>query len=502
MSRKSKLVRNPYRKVEPGKEHNLYVEQELTTDGENYILNVPEFKAFDYYGRCKEKNKELYKKISDYAKEEGLVVNKDNMPTDIPAEKYIELIKRAKIELGQGWGINEKIWIINKVDPILVPYVNVRPAEGSTMRKPREKKEKPKKEEKAKTIEELKPGEEMEIDPSEITFGRMLPPVTQYVERKKEPTMTRKEFTERIKEEKERHYKEFLDSYYKYGVDNLGTSNSAVASSKPYGEAGEAYYYVFKDKDPVAWNKIVNKDPELEPLLKKHNKLIKNPKEYFEQFYYQESEREPSEGFLSSEGEKESQYKDDSSEYAYDSDNWHGYAEGNPYSDLEEEQGEEDMEEIIQKMPALSLSPAPAPAPAPAPSSKQTKRELFRERMLKKKKGEEVSAPATAPPQAPTGSITRTEFEIRKDFYEKSKGLTQALKDAGWKLVLSKSKQKHYYHNTNTGVSTFEKPTSGGKKTRKKRGKRTKKSKMKKTMKTKHTKKKKTPKKKNHTLKK
>ena len=468
MSRKSKLVREPYRKVEKADEHNLYMEQELTTGGENYILNVPQFKAFDYYGRCKEKNKELYKKISDYAKEEGLVVNKDNMPIDIPAEKYIELIKRAKIELGQGWGINEKIWIINKVDPILVPYVNVRPAKGSGFSKPREKKEKSgKKEEKAKTIEELKPGEEMEIDPSEITFGRMLPPVTQYVERKKEPTMTRKEFTERIKEEKERHYKEFLDSYYKYGVDNLGTSNSAVASSKPFGPAAEAEYYVFKDKDPVAWNKIVNKDPELEPLLKKHNKLIKNPKEYFEQFYYQESEREPSEGFLSSEGEKESQYKDDSSEYEYDSDNWHGYAEGDPYSDLEEE-------EIIEKMPALTLAPEPAPAPAPA----------------------------TAPPQAPTGSITRTEFEIRKDFYEKSKGLTQALKDAGWKLVLSKSKQKHYYHNTNTGVSTFEKPTSGGKKTRKKRGKRTKKSKMKKTMKTKHTKKKKTPKKKNHTLKK
>ena len=55
----------------------------------------------------------------------------------------------------------------------------------------------------SRTIEELKPGEEMEIDPSEITFGRMLPPVTQYVERKKEPTITRKEFNEHIKEEKD-----------------------------------------------------------------------------------------------------------------------------------------------------------------------------------------------------------------------------------------------------------------------------------------------------------
>ena len=445
MSRKSKFVRNPYRKVEAAKEHELNIEHELTTDGETYILNVPEFKAFDSYGKCTKKNKELYKKISEYAKQEGLVVNRDNMPTDIPAEKYIELIKRAKTELGEGWGVNEKIWIINKVDPILVPYVNVRPAKGSSMRKPREKKEK------AKTIEELKSGEEMEIDPGEIVFGRKLPPVTQYVERKKEPIMTRKDFIERIKDEKERHYKEFLDSYYKYGVDNLGTSNSAVASSMPYGAAAEAEYYVFKDKDPVAWNKIVSKDPELEPLLKNHNKLIKNPKIYFEKFYYLESEREPSEGFLSSEGEKESEYEDDSSEYAYDSDTSHGY--------------KEEEEEIIEKMPALSLAPTQATA-------------------------------------APTGSITRTEFEIRKDFYEKSKGLTQALKDDGWRLELSKSKKKYYYFNPKTGVSTFQKPTSGGKKTRKKRGKRTKKSKMKKTKKTKHTKKKKTPKKKNYTRKK
>ena len=168
MSRKSKLVRNPYRKVEKADEHNLYMEQELTTGGENYILNVPQFKAFNNYGRCKENNKELYKKISDYAKEEGLVVNKDNMPTDIPAEKYIELIKRAKIELGQGWGINEKIWIINKVDPILVPYVNVRPAKGSGFSKPREKKEKSGKKE-AKVIE---------ADPDEIIWGPVLDPVT------------------------------------------------------------------------------------------------------------------------------------------------------------------------------------------------------------------------------------------------------------------------------------------------------------------------------------
>ena len=460
MSRKSKFVREPYRKVKAADEHNLYIEQELTTDGENYILNVPQFKAFDYYGKCTKKNKELYEKISEYAKEEGLVVNRDNQPWDIPAEKYIELIKRAKIELGQGWGINEKIWIINKVDPILVPYVNVRPAKGSGFSKPREKKEKTgKKEEKAKTIEELKSGEEIEIDPGEIIFGRKLPPVTQYVERKKEPTITRKEFTERIKDEKERHYKEFLESYYKYGVDNLGTSNSAVASSKPFGPAAEAEYYVFKDKDPVAWNKIVSKDPELEPLLKERKKLIKNPKRYFEDFYYQESEREPSEGFLSSEGEKESEYEDDSSEYAYDSDNWHGLAEGDPYSDLEEE------EEIIEKMPALSLAPATA---------------------------------------APTGSMSVEELKQRKDFYEKSKALTQADKDAGWRLQLSKSKNLYYFFNERTKKTQWTPPTtpSGGKKTRKKRGKRTKKSKMKKTKKNKHTTKKKTPKKKNYTRKK
>ena len=34
MSRKSKFVREPYRKVEAAKEHELNIEHELTTDGE------------------------------------------------------------------------------------------------------------------------------------------------------------------------------------------------------------------------------------------------------------------------------------------------------------------------------------------------------------------------------------------------------------------------------------------------------------------------------------
>ena len=33
----------------------------------------------------------------------------------------------------------------------------------------------------------------------------------------------------------------------------------------------------------------------------KHKKLLRDPKEFFENFYYLESESEPSEGFLSSE---------------------------------------------------------------------------------------------------------------------------------------------------------------------------------------------------------
>lgn len=450
--------------------------QEVEVDGKTYIITIPSGNQF----RAMEKSGKEFKEVYDYLKENYKTRKDGTMIFDKEEghifEPHIRAIRKGFTENGLGWGKNCKFWYDNlflEKSPQLYEkqmYVAISPAE--TLRKTTQKKEK------AKRIEDLKPGESIEIDEADIQFGEMLPPVTQYVTVKKEPKkipiQTRKEFTQRIKDEKERHYKEFLESYYKYGIDSLGTTKSYVGSRRPFGEEAEAVYYVFKDKDPEAWNKIVKEHPE----LAKHKKLLKDPKEFFENFYYLESESEPSEGFLSSEASIESDYQGESSEYEYDPDTWHGYAEGDPYSDLEKE------EEIIEKMPA----PEPAPAPAPAPSSKQERRDLFRQRRLQmKKKSESAKAPAPAP--APdTGSVSTDIFLQNKDKYKKEKVLNAnpALKDAGWNLVWSKTKQEHYYHNNKTGKAQFEPPTppSGGKKTRK-RNKRSKKSKMKKSKKTK-----------------
>lgn len=132
MSKNFKNWREPWRKI--GKAH----EYKITIDGENYIHNVPEFKAFDYFSSCrkKEQNIPIYKKIAQYAKEEGLKVDKDDPPMPlVSAEKYAQLIKRAKEELGQGWGLNEKIYIKNIVDIAASPYTNIRPDKGSNFRK-------------------------------------------------------------------------------------------------------------------------------------------------------------------------------------------------------------------------------------------------------------------------------------------------------------------------------------------------------------------------------
>ena len=356
--------------------------QEVEVDGKTYIITIPSGNQF----RAMEKSGKEFKEVYDYLKENYKTRGDGTMIFDKEEghifEPHIRAIRKGFTETGLGWGKNCKFWYDNLFLHDKAPeqyekqmYVAISPAE--TLRKTT------KKPEKAKTLEGLKPGESIVLDEGDIEFGdEILPSVTQYVTVKKEPKkipiQTRKEFTQRIKDEKERHYKEFLATYYNHGIDHIGTTKSFVGSRRPFGEEAEAVYYVFKDKDPEAWNKIVKEHPE----LAKHDKLLKDPKKFFENFYYLESESEPSEGFLSSESEIGSEYQGESSEYEYDPDTWHGYAEGDPYSDLEKE------EEIIEKMPAPEPAPAPAPAPAPPPAlrSKQEKRDLFRQRRQQMKK--------------------------------------------------------------------------------------------------------------------
>ena len=99
MSRKSRM-RDPYRKVGKASEYSISI------DDDQYVLNVPEFKAFDLFGnsRKKSENQPVYEKIAEYAASEGLDLDKDRPPMPlVDAKKYIELIKRAKKELGQGF---------------------------------------------------------------------------------------------------------------------------------------------------------------------------------------------------------------------------------------------------------------------------------------------------------------------------------------------------------------------------------------------------------------
>ena len=49
MSKKFKDWRNPWRTIGKAKEYKISI------GGENYIHNVPEFKAFDYFGSCRKK---------------------------------------------------------------------------------------------------------------------------------------------------------------------------------------------------------------------------------------------------------------------------------------------------------------------------------------------------------------------------------------------------------------------------------------------------------------
>ena len=437
MSKKSKdRMRDPYRKVGKASEYSISI------DDDQYILNVPEFKAFDLFGNSRKKNENqpVYEKIAEYAASEGLKLDKDHPPMPlVDPKKYIELIKRAKKELGQGWGVNEKIWIKNIAHIASAPYANVRPDHGSGFSKPRGKMTAPTKHLGTIAVEDGDSNSDnmkksVILNEEDIVFGGPIEfgfgeKIRSEEREKKDPTMTRKEFVNDQNELKDDAYREFLSDY---AGQQLALDDNKTTHDK---------YFVSRKKNPDAWNKIVDANPSLvrkaryfadqerqygpdsfpatndkgeslhelweageiteaeyDRAMVDHT-LLKDPEAYFNEIYWPSMadyrSRDPSEGFLSS---------DDDSVMS------------------------EEYEEIVEKEAAPAPVPAPTPVPAPAP------------------------APAPAPgPVRP---------EISEDLH-----------NAGWRSMLSKTHNAYYFYNKNSPNTkpVWKLPTKGGRAMRRSR---------------------------------
>ena len=126
-----------------------YQKFNFTVDGRDYILELPDGITSNVIINNKKKKPELYKKISSLAREKGYDLDSDSkeeiqLPR-ISKEQYADLIREAKIALGEGWTQTEKIYVNNivRTSGPSYPYASIFPANKSgTVRKKRECKKK------------------------------------------------------------------------------------------------------------------------------------------------------------------------------------------------------------------------------------------------------------------------------------------------------------------------------------------------------------------------
>ena len=122
----------------PMRDREKYKQYNFTVDGNEYVLEVPDGVTTSVIINNVKKNKHFYEKMSSLAKERGYDVDNDTPPMPLVSkEKYVELIRDAKIALKEGWKQSDKIYIKNIVD-VGPPYASIYPANKSgTIRKKR-----------------------------------------------------------------------------------------------------------------------------------------------------------------------------------------------------------------------------------------------------------------------------------------------------------------------------------------------------------------------------
>jgi hypothetical protein len=123
----------------PMRKRSGYRKYDFKIDDREYILEVPDGVTTQIVQNHTKDKRELYEKIASLAIEKGYKVDKDTPPMpEVSKEKYADLIRDAKIALGEGWKQSEKIYIKNIGDIIAAPYASIFPNnKEATVRKKR-----------------------------------------------------------------------------------------------------------------------------------------------------------------------------------------------------------------------------------------------------------------------------------------------------------------------------------------------------------------------------
>jgi hypothetical protein len=425
-----------FRKKKADQEHEF-----STMDGTEYILYAPNFKQQEAYAKSLTNYKDVFDRIKADIKDNVAIAKSkgDGLPKDFDHVEWATLLSSTLKKLNKTWGVNDKIWIYNKnydgtkSTPMylaITPKITQRNAIRGAQ----------------KVSAAAAAGSEFIIDPKNVTFGPSLPPITQY-------------------------------AYVVTKIDGLT-------------------YYYHTEKDVDKDNHFMIENAKGEQVDK--NGEIFDPGEDFRRFVEEGQKDEPP---APSRAKSAAYPSDDESEddYQYESDNERNDFDYNdgipPYEgarwdyDLEgwvsdpmdpeiyDEEGNyrilpEDI--IVEPEPEPEPEPAPMPAPAPAPiqsqESRRDKLNARRRRMAEKalaERGTRAPMPMPMPMPMPTPPPPPPPVAPAEDprIVEARIGLPSP-----WEAYISTKYNKVYYIDTSKGEidnkGQWERPTIGGKRTR------------------------------------
>jgi hypothetical protein len=408
-----------------------------TMDGTEYILYAPNFKQQAAYEKSLTTYKDVFGRIKEDIEEDATIAkSRDGFPKEFDHVEWAELLSSTLKKLNKTWGVNDKIWIYNKNydgTKSIPMYLAITPkiTQRNAIRGAQ------------KVSAATAAGSEFIIDPKNVTFGPSLPPITQY-------------------------------AYVVTKIDGLT-------------------YYYHTEKDVDKDNHFMIENAKGEQVDK--NGEIFDPGEDFRRFVQEGQKDEPP----APPRAKSAYPSDDESEddYQYESDNErndYDYNDGIPpypgatwdyefevwvsdpfdMDQMDEEGNYKIPPEDIIVEPEPEPEPMPMPMPAPAPiqqqESRRDKLNARRRRMAEKALAErETRAPMpmpmpTPPPPPPPPPPPVAPAEDPR-IVEARIGLPSP-----WEAYISTKYNRVYYIDTSKGEvdnkGQWERPTFGGKRTR------------------------------------
>jgi len=408
-----------FRKKKADQEHEF-----STMDGTEYILYAPNFKQQEAYAKSLTNYKDVFDRIKADIKDDATIAKSkgDGLPKDLDHVEWAALLSFTLKKLNKTWGVNDKIWIYNKNydgTKSIPMYLAITPkiTQRNAIRGAQ------------KVSAAAAAGSEFIIDPKNVTFGPSLPPITQY-------------------------------AYVVTKIDGLT-------------------YYYHTEKDVDKDNHFMIENAKGEQVDK--NGEIFDPGEDFRRFVQEGQKDEPpapsrakSAYPSDDEAEDDYQYESDNERNDYDYNDgippypgatWDYEFEvwvGDPFDmeQIDEEGNYKIPSEDIVAEPEPEPEPAPAPMPAPAPIQPQeSRRDLLKKRENARRRAHEMSLaknpqPVVAMPPPPPAEDPR--------IVEARIGLPSP-----WEAHISNTYNVVYYFNPTNNEKLWERPTMGGKRTRK-----------------------------------